>query len=107
MSGSFAGFDHTSVNKTFTLRFMSAQRGVPLEQLVRARVSAMVSPASGENAGLLFGNGWPVAAAPLLTALKSPERPCERGFCAVGGWWQPMHVSTSPGRTCSQLSCKG
>ena len=31
-----------------------------------------------KNAGLLWGNGWPVVVAPSLTASKRSERPCDR-----------------------------
>src|SRR6185503_19631941 len=107
MSGSFGVADQMSVNTTFMLGVICTQRGASDEQLVRARVCAMVSPASGEYTGLELGKGWPVEVAPVFTAVNRPERPCERGFCAVAGRWQPLHSSTSPGRSCSQFMCCG
>src|SRR4051812_23473718 len=98
---------HTSLNSTFTLRFRSAQRGEPLEQLCRARVCAIVSPASGEKVAVVPGNGWPVEGAPALMELKRPARPWDFGFCAVAGLWQPLHSRVSPGRSCSQLVWMG
>jgi hypothetical protein len=73
-------------------------------QLMRARTCAIVSPKSANNAGLVFGNGWPVVVAPAFAALNRFERPCDWPFA---GSWQPLHLSSSPGRTCSQLSCRG
>jgi hypothetical protein len=37
---------------------------LPVSQVIRAKVCAMVSPALANKAGLVFGNGSPVVAAP-------------------------------------------
>ena len=81
---------------------MSAAQSV--WQLMRARAWAIVSPKSAKIAGLVFGNGKPVVVAPALTDLKRFERPCDR---PLFGSWQPLQRRVSPGRTCSQLLCRG
>jgi hypothetical protein len=53
---------------------------VSFAQLVRARASAMLSPALGKKVEVLLGNGAPLVAAPLLAAANKPARPWERGF---------------------------
>ena len=43
----------------------------------------MVSPASANNAALVFGNGLPVVGAPAFTEADRPARPCARGGLVV------------------------
>src|ERR1700753_1831107 len=81
-----------------------APRGVcPWVHVVKASVCAMVAPTLvSAIAGLVFGNGEPVAGAPGFTGLVRPARPCEVLLAVV---WHPLQVRVSPGMSCSQLVC--
>ena len=68
---------------------------------MRARACAIVSPKSGNSAGLLFGKGWPVVRAPGHAAANRFARPCDWPLLRS---WQPLQRSSSPLRSCSQLS---
>jgi|SRR5688572_2655968 hypothetical protein len=71
---------------------------------LRERACAMVSPDSGEIVFTAPGKAAPVAVAPAHAELNDPLRPCERGLVPARAW-QPLHSSTSPGRTDSQVRC--
>ncbi len=68
------------------------------EEPARERARAIVSPASGEIVLTVPGKAAPVAVEPPYTELKRSLRPCTSGAAGVRTW-QPLHSSTSPGRT--------
>src|SRR4051812_22800698 len=78
------------------------------EEPARERACAIVSPISGEIVFTVPGNAAPVLAAPAYAELNRPLRPCTGGAVPAGEptgavrVWQPLHSSTSPGRTLSQ-----
>src|SRR6185295_16874408 len=92
----------SSTNLTSTLGESAAQ--LSSWQLTRVRVSAIVSPASGEYVATEFLNATPVVGAPAYAAVKALLRPCDTAVAGgTGGAWQPLHFSSWPGMTCSQF----
>src|SRR5712672_733385 len=46
-------------------------------------------------------------ASPALAEANSPARPCAVVLAGPRGLWQPLQLTTSPGRSCSQAVCCG
>ena len=71
----------------------------------RVRLPPSSRPGSAKIAGLVFGNGCAGRRRAGIHG-RRVVRPCDRRAAggAFAGLWQPLQVSSSPARTCSQLS---